>query len=187
MQFITRATEIIGGPNRDPMRPTQLPPVPRRALFAAAAVLLNVKSGPACAESANAESLLKGNEAVADVQAAYASGARANNGRGANALLKKRAESGILRVGGDPMFKPGSILDAMRSDDGTVVDVSFSYPEKWTVAKGPNLDVRDVKSADSAFLLVAPLPNGKKTVADLKPAFFTTLLFAPSGKYGSYG
>ena len=75
----------------------------------------------------------------------------------------------------------------MRSADGTIVDVSFAYPEKWTVSKGPNLDVRDVTTSDSAFVLVAPLPRGKKTAADLPAAFFTTLLFAPDGKYGAYG
>ena len=85
------------------------------------------------------------------------------------------------------MFKPGAILDAMRAEDGSIVDVSFAYPEKWTVAKGPNLDVRDVYTSDSAFLLVAPLPAGKRSVADLKPKFFTDLLFAPEGKYGAYG
>ena len=67
-------------------------------------------------------------------------------------------------------------MDAMRSEDGTIVDVSFAYPEKWTLAKGPNLDVRDVTTSDSAFVLVTPLPKGKTSVADLSPAFFTSLL-----------
>ena len=151
----------------------------RRSLLTAAITLtLRPDVRPACAALAGGE---------ADLQAQYAAGSRADGGRGANALLKRRAESGVDRVGGDPMFKPGAILDAMRSDDGTVVDVSFTYPEKWTVAKGPNLDVRDVGTSDSAFLLVAALPKGKSSVAELKPTFFTSLLFAPSGKYGSYG
>ena len=174
-----RASETAENPHRPTALVSMRLDVPRRALLTTA-VFFNAHSAlrPACAD-------LSGGEI--DVQAQYASGARANGGRGANALLKKRAESGIERVGGDPMFKPGAILDAVRSADGTIVDISFSYPDKWTVAKGPNLDVRDVATSDSAFLLVAPLPAGKKSVADLKPSFFTTLLFAKDGKYGSYG
>ena len=83
------------------------------------------------------------------------------------------------------MFKPGSILDAMRSEDKTIVDVSFAYPDKWTVSNGPNLDVRDIANSDSAFLLVTPLKG--KSIADVKMKFFTDLIFDPAGKYGSYG
>ena len=84
----------------------------------------------------------------------YASGSRAEGGRGANALLKKRAESGVRRIGGDPLFKPGQILDTVRATDGRAVDISFAFPAEWSVSKGPNLDVRDVRTSDSAFLLV---------------------------------
>lgn len=118
--------------------------------------------------------------------AAYAAGARAGGGRGANALLRTRAESGIQRIGGNPIFKPGLILDSVRSEDGSAVDISFSYPEAWAVSKGPNLDVRDLRTGDSAFLLGAPLRPGQ-TLEELPKSFFTTLLFAQDGKYGAYG
>ena len=95
-------------------------------------------------------------------------------------MIKERADTGLQRIGGDPLFKPGAILDAMRSDDGTIVDVSFSYPEQWTLAKGPNLDVRDIKTSDSAFVLVAPLPKGKTSVAELKPARNSSIMCCSS-------
>lgn len=54
------------------------------------------------------------------------------------------------------------------------------------MSSGPNLDVRDMRTSDSAFLLVATLPKGK-TIEMLPNSFFTNLLFAPNGKYGAYG
>ena len=64
-----------------------------------------------------------------ELAAAYAAGARADGGRGANTMIRKRAESGVQRVGSDsPVFKPGAILDGVRSADGSTVDVSFAYP-----------------------------------------------------------
>lgn len=116
----------------------------------------------------------------------YAAGARASGGRGANTMLKQRAASGVQRLGGDPLFKSGQIFDTVRSADGNAVDISFSFPPEWQVSSGPNLDVRNVRTSDSAFLLVAPLPKGK-TVELLSRDFYTKLIFAPDGKYGAYG
>lgn len=126
--------------------------------------------------------------AVEDVENAYNAGERFS-GRGANALLKRRADSGLVRFGGGDaqLFKAGEVLDTVRSEDGSAVDISFAFPERWTLAKGPNLDVRDVRTADSAYALVAPLPKGNSNVASLSKAFFTDLIFSATGKYGSYG
>jgi len=122
-----------------------------------------------------------------EMAAAYAAGARADGGRGANTMIKKRAESGVQRIGkGSPMFKPGSILDAVRSADGSAVDIAFAYPKEWSVSEGPNLDVRNVRTSDSAFLLVAAMPAGE-TFEALPKKFFTDLLFRAEGKYGAYG
>jgi len=149
----------------------------RRALLSAA--LLATARRPLAAHA----DLTGGDQAMATQ---YASGARASGGRGANTMIKPRSEMGVMRIGGSPLFKPGTILDGVRSEDGSAVDVSFSFPEKWSLSGGPNLDVRDVKTSDSAFLLVAPLPRGK-TLEDLPKRFFTDLLFSPQGKYGAYG
>jgi hypothetical protein len=64
--------------------------------------------------------------------------------------------------------------------------VVFAYPEEWTLAGGPNLDVRNVKESDSAFVLAAPLPLGK-TIEILDEEFFLNVIFDPQGKYGQYG
>lgn len=123
----------------------------------------------------------------AEIAGSYAAGARASGGRGAATMMKTRAVSGVQRVGsGDPLFAAGSILDTVRAFDGSAVDISFAFPGAWTVAKGPNLDVRDVKTADSAYLLVAPLPKGKRSVEDLRKDFFTEQIFAKEGKYVSF-
>ena len=148
----------------------------RAAIFGAA--LLVSPTWPALADLAG--------DTTEQLAKEYAAGARASGGRGANALIKKRAESGVQRIGGDPLFKAGQILDTVRSNDGSAVDISFAFPPEWSLSKGPNLDVRDVRTSDSAFLLVADLPNGK-SIDKLPRAFYTDLIFAPEGKYGAYG
>ena len=86
----------------------------------------------------------------------------ASGGRGANALLKTRAESGVVRTGliEDPLFKSGTIFDQLKNADGSATDVTFTFPERgWVFSRGPNLDVRNVQTSDSAFLLVAKGKN----------------------------
>ena len=111
----------------------------------------------------------------------YDAGMRAAGGRGANALLKTRAESGVVRTGliEDPLFKSGTIFDQLKNADGSATDVTFVFPKSWVFSRGPNLDVRDVQTSDSAFLLVAK----GKNVDTLKKKFFTDVLFDPAGKH----
>ena len=124
--------------------------------------------------------------AIALTSEEYDAGMRASGGRGANALLKTRAESGVVRTGliEDPLFKSGTIFDQLKNADGSATDVTFTFPERgWVFSRGPNLDVRNVQTSDSAFLLVAK----GKNVDTLKKKFFTDVLFDPAGKYGAYG
>ena len=114
-------------------------------------------------------------------------GLKPGSGRPLNALIKMRSETGIVRVGdASPLFKAGQILDQLKTADGAVADVGFSFPPEWTLAGGPNLDVRDVKASDSAFVLAAPMPKNAKFEA-LKDDFFLEVLFDPAGKFGQYG
>ena len=115
-------------------------------------------------------------------------GLKPGTGRPLNALIKMRAETGVQRLSSDmsPMFKPGQILDELRTANGGSAQCSFAYPEEWTLSGGPNLDVRDVRQSDSAFVLVAPSPRGK-TLEQLPDDFYLSILFDPAGKYGSYG
>lgn len=150
----------------------------RRGLLAAvpAAVPLLLTPLSSSAENAEVDARL------------YEAGVR-GSGRGANAMRKTFASTGIVRTGSvaDPLFAAGQILDELRAADGSAVQVSFAFPDAWALAKGPNLDVRSVKNADSAFVLSAPLPEGERDAGTLPVSFFTELLFAKDGKYGSYG
>jgi len=146
-----------------------------------------------------------------------AGGLKAGTGRPLNALIKMRAETGVERTGAveTPLFKAGQCFDELKTARGSA-EVAFSFPEAWTMATGPNLDVRDVKTSDSSFVLVAPLPD-KRTFESLKDAWFmevplsanpspdpspdpspkpnpfnpnpdpNKVIFNPLGKYGSYG
>ena len=115
-------------------------------------------------------------------------GLKPGTGRPLNALIKMRAETGVerLQVDGSPLFKPGQILDSLRTASGGAAEVSFNFPEQWTLAGGPNLDVRDVRQSDSAFVLVAKAP-AKPPFGQLPDEFFLDVLFDPLGKYGQYG
>ena len=74
----------------------------------------------------------------------------------------------------------------VRAADGSSVSISFSFPEKWITADGPNLDVRDVKESDSAYLLVRELPaSSRGKIEKVSSDWFLDVLFDPQGKYGA--
>lgn len=104
-----------------------------------------------------------------------AGGLKAGTGRPLNALIRMRAETGVERTGAveTPLFKAGQCFDELKTARGSA-EVAFSFPEAWTMATGPNLDVRDVKTSDSSFVLVAPLPD-KRTFESLEDAWFMEL------------
>lgn len=148
----------------------------RRSVVAALLAALPLRAGAELTAATDAD--------LADL---YNAGARASGGRGASTMLRARAESGVERISGSsPLFRSGQILDTVRSADGSAVDITFSFPSEWNLASGPNLDVRNIRTSDSAYLLVTPLPKGK-TFDQLPSAFFTDKIFASDGKYGAYG
>jgi hypothetical protein len=193
------------------------PSTRREALSLASLVLLSAVptlpvfalDGGVSADDARVQSEAMGVEA--------AGGLKAGTGRPLNALIKMRAETGVERTGAveTPLFKAGQCFDELKTARGSA-EVAFSFPEAWTMATGPNLDVRDVKTSDSSFVLVAPLPD-KRTFESLKDAWFmeaplspnpspdpspdpspkpnpfnpnpdpNKVIFNPLGKYGSYG
>ena len=111
-------------------------------------------------------------------------GLKPGTGRSLNALIKMRAETGVERLGtASPLFKAGQILDEVRAQDGSAVSISFAFPEPWVLAGGPNLDVRDIKESDSAYLLVAPLPaDARGSIEKVPQSFFLETIFASTGK-----
>jgi len=114
-------------------------------------------------------------------------GLKPGTGRPLNALIKMRSETGVDRIStNSPLFRPGQILDELRTAHGGVAQIVFAFPPDWTLAGGPNLDVRDVRQSDSAYVLVAPLPP-RFTIDRLTDEWFMDVLFDPAGKYGQYG
>ena len=162
------------------VRAASVPPTRREAISLASLVLLSAVptlpvfalDGGVTADAARIQSEAMGVEA--------AGGLKAGTGRPLNALIKMRAETGVERTGAveTPLFKPGQCFDELKTARGAA-EVAFSFPEAWTMATGPNLDVRDVKTSDSSFVLAAPLPD-KRTFESLKDAWFMEVSPSPN-------
>lgn len=149
---------------------------------------LMLPATPALAEVGVSTATYNPGESADELRAANAlGGLKPGTGRPLNALIKFRAETGIQRVGdASPLFKAGQILDQVRTADGGQAQVLFAFPKEWTLAGGPNLDVRDVKQSDSAFVLARQLPD-KTKLEDLPDEWFVEVLLDPAGKFGQYG
>jgi len=149
---------------------------------------LMLPATPALAEVGVSTATYNPGESADELRAANAlGGLKPGTGRPLNALIKFRAETGIQRVGdASPLFKAGQILDQVRTADGGQAQVLFAFPKEWTLAGGPNLDVRDVKQSDSAFVLARQLPD-KTRLEDLPDEWFVKVLLDPAGKFGQYG
>jgi len=95
----------------------------------------------------------------------------------------------VLRDGSEvSRDKSGNVLSEIllgKSSDPTPVLATFSSP--WPLAKGGLFDVecRDAKTGDGAFLTVASAKG--KSVADLPKTFFTDSLFSSTGRFSFYG
>lgn len=96
----------------------------------------------------------------------------------------------VLREGSEPSRdeRSGNVLAEIlvgKSSDPTPVLATFSSP--WSLAKGGLFDVecRDGKTGDGAFLTVAHA-NGKG-LNDLPKTFFTDALFSSTGRFSFYG
>lgn len=159
--------------------PRGTPRLPRRALVGALT-------------TSAASALLTPARASADTVPFAEPGSRVATPRGAAALLRERAKTGVTRTGSVPtedvVIAPGRLREELRGvdDPSTIVELAFSYPRQWSLATGPNIDVRDLRTSDAAFVLATPLPAGKQ-LADLPSSFFIDVLFSPEGKFGQYG
>lgn len=106
---------------------------------------------------------------------------------------KSRPENGVvLRDGSEPSrnSKSGDVLAEIllsaRSKSPTAVLTSFSSP--WPLATGGLFDVecRDPKTGDGAFIAVTPKASGK-SVQDLPSSFFLDRIFSSTGRFSFYG
>ncbi|KAL7536819.1 hypothetical protein ACHAXR_007415 [Thalassiosira sp. AJA248-18] len=96
----------------------------------------------------------------------------------------------VLREGSDVSRdeRSGNVLAEIllgKAADPTPVLATFSSP--WPLAKGGLFDVecRDAKTGDGAFLTVAHAKG--KSISDLSKSFFTDSLFGSSGRFSFYG
>lgn len=97
----------------------------------------------------------------------------------------------VLREGSDVSRddRSGSVLAEILvgpSSDPTPVLATFSSP--WPLAKGGLFDVecRDSKTGDGAFMTVASA-KGKGSISELPKTFFTESLFSSTGRFSFYG
>jgi len=104
---------------------------------------------------------------------------------------KSRPQTGVvLRDGSDvSQDRSGSVLAEILTGTKTnpsAVVVSFSSP--WKLETGPVFDVecRDGKTGDGAFLAVTKSVEGK-AISDLPSQFFLERLFDPTGRFSFYG
>ena len=140
------------------------PPTRREAISFASLVLLSAVptlpvfalDGGVTADAARVQSEAMGVEA--------AGGLKAGTGRPLNALIKMRAETGVERTGAveTPLFKPGQCFDELRTVRGAA-EVAFSFPEAWTMATGPNLDVRAQALTQALILTLSQAPTRTRT------------------------
>mmetsp|Transcript_8508 Transcript_8508/g.13834 ORF Transcript_8508/g.13834 Transcript_8508/m.13834 type:complete len:295 (+) Transcript_8508:1-885(+) len=104
---------------------------------------------------------------------------------------KAKPRTGVILRDGSEVSRDdrsGNVLAEIllgKSSDPVPVLATFSSP--WSLAKGGLFDVecRDAKTGDGAFLSVYPAKG--KNVADLPKTFFTESLFGSSGRFSFYG
>jgi hypothetical protein len=107
---------------------------------------------------------------------------------------KSKPETGIfLRDGSEVSRDPrtGDVLAEivmMSSSGDKKAPVLASYSAPWPLATGTVFDVecRDPKTGDSAYLAVSSKTGGK-AIGELKSTFFLDDLFAPTGRFSFYG
>ena len=105
---------------------------------------------------------------------------------------KSRPQTGVVfRDGYDVAQDPRSgqvtaeILTGTKTNPNAVL---VSFESKWKLETGPVFDVetRDFKTGDGAFLAVTKSAEGKK-LEDLPSSFFLDRLFEPTGRFSFYG
>jgi hypothetical protein len=104
---------------------------------------------------------------------------------------KSRPQTGVVFRDGSEVLQGRSgevsaeILTGTRANPSAVL-VSFTSP--WKLETGPVFDVecRDGRNGDGAFLAVTRSASGK-SLADLPSSFFLERLFDPTGRFSFYG
>ena len=73
-------------------------------------------------------------------------------------------------------------------DGGVAATMTFQSEPGYPVVRGMfyDVEIKNKKGSDSAFLQVASLPSGKG-IADVADSFFTKKVFSAEGRFGAYG
>ena len=85
--------------------------------------------------------------------------------------------------------KTGAVLaEIVLGDRSDLSAILVSFSSGWPLAKGTVFDVecRDAKTGDSAFLSVTEKTGGK-SIEDIPTTFFVEQLFAPTARFSFYG
>lgn len=106
---------------------------------------------------------------------------------------KSKPETGVLLREGTDISrdtKSGNVLAEIlvASGNGEKMPVVTSFQSPWPLATGAVYDVecRDTKTGDGAFLAVTPSLNGA-SLGDVKDQFLIKSLFGPRGRFSFYG
>jgi len=105
---------------------------------------------------------------------------------------KSRPETGVILRDGSGVSRDsrsGDVLaEILLGSRGNYAAVLASFSSPWPLATGPVYDVecRDAKTGDGAFLAVTTSTGGR-SVSDLPSSFFLDQLFAPTGRFSFYG
>ncbi len=78
---------------------------------------------------------------------------------------------------------PGDYNAELVAPDGTT-PAFLSFYAPWPMLRSSGIESRDLASSESAFVQVAPLPEGK-SVSNLPKSFFVDTIFGQTGKYGT--
>jgi hypothetical protein len=73
-------------------------------------------------------------------------------------------------------------------DGGVAATVTFQSEPGYPLIRGMfyDVEIKNQKGSDSAFLQVASLPSGKG-IAEMSDSFFTKKVFSAEGRFGAYG
>ena len=155
------------------------------AMAAGAAILLGG------AEQANADAVAI--QDTLNIDSFLRSGVDAGGPMGVSSQAgKSRPQTGVVLRDGSEILQDGrsgavsaEILTGTKANP-TAVLVSFASP--WKLETGPVFDVetRDGKTGNGAFLAVTKSTEGK-ALADLPSSFFLERLFDPTGRFSFYG
>jgi hypothetical protein len=107
---------------------------------------------------------------------------------------KSRPETGVLLRDGTEVAQnavTGEIAAEILVQDssGTLVPVLVSYASPWPLATGSVFDVecRDMKTGDGAFVAVTTPIARDQSLATMDDGFLLKNIFAPTGRFSTYG